>query len=415
MLEVEIHNFQSISREVVQLEGFTALVGRSNIGKSAVVRAVKAALTGASVENYVRHSHATCARLLKGNKKCKCFCHVRMESPGFRLVWEKGDAVNRYEFGVGEEQQEYTVVGKGAPEFLQDGFLPVKVGDSKEMLQFSDQFHPVFLLNQSGGVVADVLSDVARLDHINRAMSAVEKDRKDLASKVKLRKQDATTLQTKVDSFADLEDTLKAVADVEQRELQVNEAQGKADQLVGFAAGVRDLALQVKALMSVEKIEIPVCAEVVQKGQAFDRLGDFLAKVESKAAVVEALDGVEDVEIVSLAPLAEKKQAYDSLTDWLAVLRRYKVMLAGLKGVGDIELPPDYENLWEKFDRFQMVVGFLHSATTTRDAWRKLEGDFAAAGEELDAIKAKIDELGSVCPTCKQPVLAGHDDHDEVA
>jgi len=412
MLEVEVHNFQSISREVVQLEGFTALVGRSNIGKSAVVRAVKAAITGAPVDTYVRHNHSTCDRTLKGNKKCKCFCRVRMESPEFRLVWEKGDAVNRYEFGVGAEQQEYTVVGKGIPEFLEDGFLPVKVGDSKELLQISDQFKPIFLLDESGGVVADVLSDVARLDHINKATGLVEKDRKEASSKVKLRKQDADTLQTKVDSFEGLEGTLKMVADVGQQEQQVNIAQGKADQLVEFAADVRDLALQVRALMSVEKIEIPACGEVVQKGQAFDRLGNYIAKVESKAAVVEALDGVEDVEIVSLAPLAEKKQAYDSLTSWLEVFRRYKVMLTSLRGVEDIELPPDYENLWEKFDRFQVVIGYLHNATTTRDAWRKLEADMAKADEELAVIKAKIDKLGSVCPTCKQPILAGHDDHE---
>ena len=46
MLDVEIRNFQSIDHVHLRVEGFTALVGRSNIGKSAVVRAVKAALTG---------------------------------------------------------------------------------------------------------------------------------------------------------------------------------------------------------------------------------------------------------------------------------------------------------------------------------------------------------------------------------
>ena len=64
MTEVEVRNFQSVEHAVFRIEGFTALVGRSNIGKSALVRAVKAALTGATGTDFVRHG-GLCARRLK--------------------------------------------------------------------------------------------------------------------------------------------------------------------------------------------------------------------------------------------------------------------------------------------------------------------------------------------------------------
>src|SRR5277367_3768831 len=154
--EVEVTNFQSIEHAKFVIEGYTALVGRSNIGKSAIVRAVKAALTGASGTSFVRHG-PNCARRLKDAKKCQCKATVRIKREGFDLLWEKGDSDNRYTFNG----QVNDSVGQGTPTFLQAGFAPIKIGDDKELLQVADQFDPIFLLNKTGGAVADVLSDVA--------------------------------------------------------------------------------------------------------------------------------------------------------------------------------------------------------------------------------------------------------------
>ena len=62
MVHIEIRNFQAITHEVIEVRGFSALAGRSNIGKSTIIRAVKAALTGAPVDSYVRHS-SRCLRV----------------------------------------------------------------------------------------------------------------------------------------------------------------------------------------------------------------------------------------------------------------------------------------------------------------------------------------------------------------
>ena len=401
MLEVEIQNFQSIQREVVKIEGFTALVGRSNIGKSAVVRAVKAALTGAPVDTLVRHDPVTCERLLKGNKSCKCSCVVHIKTEGFDLLWEKGDKVNRYE----HNGQEYTVVGKGTPEFLRAGFEPVKVGDKSQLIQVSDQFHPVFLLDQSGGVVADVLSDVARLDHINTAMGYVEKDRREATAARKVREGDATQLKVKVAAFEGLDDTLKQVQEVEAQEAQVDAAQGKVDKLVGYWESVSGTARVVKALLAVEAIEVPSRAEVMAEGQRFEQLTRYVASVGLRTAGVTALEPVTAIEIPSVNSLSTQEHAFSELGVWLEIFRRYKVLLAGFRDIDAIVTDlPDYEELWTLFDRFQGAVRNLKRATIARDAWRKLQASVKEADEELAAIKAEAEELG-VCPTCSQPVL----------
>lgn len=123
MLDVEIRNFQSIEHVHVVIDGFTTLVGRSNLGKSAIVRAIKAALTGAPEETSVRHG-PKCEREVKGTKSCKCYCSVHIKTEGFDLLWEKGGDKNEYVFNGAKK----TAVGKGTPDFLDESFGVVKSG-----------------------------------------------------------------------------------------------------------------------------------------------------------------------------------------------------------------------------------------------------------------------------------------------
>jgi hypothetical protein len=175
MLLLEVSNFQSIEHAEVCVDGFTALVGRSNIGKSSVVRAAKSALNGVQGTAFVRHGPG-CLRRTKGAKNCKCFSTVKITGDGIDILWEKGDAVSRYVVN-GEI---FEAIPKGFPDFLKPGFTPVQVGDRSVSLQVADQFDPIFLLGETGTTVADVLGDVARLDSINTATRLAEKDRREV-------------------------------------------------------------------------------------------------------------------------------------------------------------------------------------------------------------------------------------------
>mgnify|MGYP001228451488 CR=1 FL=1 len=113
MIEVEVRDFQSIEHATIKIDGFTALVGRSNIGKSAFVRAVQACVTGAPVGAYVRHN-ALCPRKTRKAKECRCQCSVHIRAEQFDLLWEKGDFINRYTFNG----TVYDKANQGTPDFL---------------------------------------------------------------------------------------------------------------------------------------------------------------------------------------------------------------------------------------------------------------------------------------------------------
>jgi exonuclease SbcC len=215
MIELEITGFQSIERISLTVDRFTALVGRSNIGKSAIVRAVKAALTGAAGTDFVRHDPKTCSRVLKGNKKCKCKATVRMGFPEFSFLWEKGDSDNRYTVWRNGTEEVYDKLDRGTPEFLSPAFSPIKVGDSPHLINVGDQFEPIFLLGDPGSAVADVLSDVAKLDNLNAALRLVAKDKTACSSTLKVREVDSQAEMARLAGFAGLDANLIAISDLQ--------------------------------------------------------------------------------------------------------------------------------------------------------------------------------------------------------
>jgi len=397
MVEVEIHNFQSIAHSVVHIEGFTALVGRSNIGKSAVVRAVKAALTGAPADAFVRHG-PYCLRIVKGTKSCKCSCKVHIRAEGFDLLWEKGDDTNRYVFNG----KEYTAVSKGTPDFLKDGFALAKIGDTKELLQIADQFSPIFLLNQSGSAVADVLSDVARLDQINVATRLAEKDRKEAAAQRKVREKDVMDLKIRLSSFDGLDDVAHRVAEVEATEQRILSQRAKIDRLVELHTLTFGTAREVKALNEALKTPVPDSGPLQKRNGSFEQLGKFHSVLTEKQAAIDTLAPIETVKVPALVPFGQKHEAFATLDGWVAKLRTFKDFLTKWRSIDGLPLPL-VEPLIEALGRATRLASFATKYENLVKAQAALEASYKEAEAEERAVRAEQAKLG-VCPTCTQPL-----------
>lgn len=397
MLEVEVRNFQSIDAVNLKVEGFTALVGRSNIGKSALVRAVKAALTGAPVSSFVRHGKG-CLRKVKKAKTCKCFASVHLKTEGFDLLWEKGDAINRYTFnGVIYDKAE-----KGTPEFLSPAFLPVKVGDQQTLLQVADQFSAIFLLDQTGGTVADVLSDVARLDRINVAMRLAEKDRKEAVSTRKVREKDVTDLQTKLAAYDGLDAAVTKASEVQADLAAIESLAARVEQIDGFMASGSALGQRIKVLTAGAETPVPDPETLETQGDSVAQLEDWVDQLEEAETAVEALAGVDTIDLPEKAPLQAASKNLESMVKWhqqLVVFRDW------FNAVKPVEALPAFsaQHLTEartSLDRLQKWVSSLTSLTSSLKA---LQDEWEVVLKEEKEAHDEVETLG-VCPTCVQPL-----------
>lgn len=393
MVRIEIRNFQSIAHIVLEVDGFSALVGRSNIGKSAVVRAIKAALTGAPVDGYVRHS-LDCQRITKGAKSCKCFCSVHIKSDDLDLLWEKGDSVNQYHYNGSN----YTVVGRGTPDFLAQNFAPVKIGDEKEIIQVSDQFRPIFILDRSGTVVADVLSDVAKLDQINEATHSAEKDRKETASTRKVREQDVLSIQSSLLFYDGLDKIADQVVDLETFDCQTNDISIKVDQLERFIEIVFDLIRKVKNLEQANLITISSIDSIIVNGGAFIQLEKFIFSLESKVTATSLLEGADLVETPNIDPFLNLGLAYDKLIPWVLKSDLLNRFFSQFETFDSVTLPVLDTLIATKGNYFQLN-SWVTQVMETSQVVLGLKNDLEFANKDMTGVLEEFKSLG-VCYAC---------------
>lgn len=404
MVEVEIQNFQSIKHQSIVVDGFTVLVGRSNLGKSAFVRAIQYAVSGASGSDFVRH-RPECERR-KGRKKCKCFSTVRIKTSEMEIIWKKGDSVNSYDLkrAGDEDWSVYTKVGQGTPEFLYPEFAPVKVGsDGMETLQVSEQFNPIFLLNQSGTVVADVLSNVARLDDINVAMAAVAKDRKSEVLTRKLREKDIDSLGQRLKCYDGLDEALLDVGRVDSEYEAIQNARDSLAKLDSFLSRAKSLSLSVKGLrhaLAPQEPDKKALKGAVVRASLVHKLYDALS---TKAPVVRRLRGIDKVDLPDTQPVKTSMDRAVKIDRWIDRLREVKYRRDRWKCL-DVVMP-DVGPVKESLDRATVLDRLAEKESRLRQSLVKVEHSLSESEAERSNIVEEINGLG-ICPTCSQEIEA---------
>lgn len=450
MIEVEIRNFQSIAQASLKIEGYTVVTGRSNIGKSAIVRALSCALTGERGTDFVRHDPDSCPRILRGVKKCSCFSSVSLKFPdGSKVLWEKGDSVNQYTTWVNGEKSVYSKVGLSPelPPMLQ-GFSEVKVGDDKSLLQVADQWHPIFLLNHSGNVVADVLSDVAQLDDINTAMRMVTKDRKEAKSTRKVREKDIQTLEKDLQKYTGLDVTVEKaqglaalqrsvqgvshrLAAIEGYIVRATTTQGDLHQIkqalepslpegdlqeywarvsrvgrwyVNFSSASQTIASAERALAQ----PIPDFQEVESASNRLATVSKLHKDLATKLPVYKALSGVSGLTLPDVESLRSKADLLKAVCGWTDRLYEIKQAVSTQRSLEQLALEDrplaDARSLASRLETLDKLASLL----------TELDSTIAATSSELDIaekeesdILAEFEALGA-CPSCSQPISPGH-------
>jgi hypothetical protein len=403
-VEVEVQNFQSIEKQSICVQGFTALVGKSNIGKSAFVRALKSALTNPLGTDFVRHG-ASCVRRTKGAKSCKCFAQVHVKMPGFDLLWKKGDAVNCYVFNG----QTYDKPERGIPEFLsRSGFSPVRIGDEAGMIQVADQFFPIFLLNKPATAVAESISDVSRLNVINEAMKRAEKDRREVASTRKVREKDLADLAEKAAVYDDLDRDVAKVETVAARLGELETLNGRVVAMTRFHERLLLVAQTIRRLMQVERIFVP-SFEALSAAQAkFQAVQDLSVRFQQRYAAYQAIVWVEKlaVQVPEPEPMIEKRALLRRLDRWVDQLRGYRVAFEKLEAAS-AATPPDFAPLLAATKKAKDLARLAPRVAQLEKIVTRIEAEIATVEAEEKAILAELDALGA-CPTCARPYAEKH-------
>lgn len=190
-MKIHIKNFQSIEDASLEIpeKSFTCIVGQSNIGKSAIRRALECLVYNKSEVSYIRN----------GAKSCSV--DVTFDD-GTSIQWYRDKKTAGYII----DGEDFTKLAGSVPDVLLDkGFKELIINKDKYQVQIASQFNNLFLLNETGGKVTDMLSNLGNLNRIINSNKACQTDLKASKSKLNIRREDIVSAKEKLGSYNGLD------------------------------------------------------------------------------------------------------------------------------------------------------------------------------------------------------------------
>lgn len=176
-----VQDFQSLAVASMSFDGFNVLVGPSNSGKSAFLRAVRALVRNTFVPANVRQGESRALLLIYLN--------------GHIISAERGKSLSTYYL----EDDPYPKSGKSVPEDIVKVLkMPLIEGIDPS---FSFQFDRPFLLAESGATAATVIGSLTNVSVLHAAVREANRRRGEVTATLKVREKDRERLEALVESY----------------------------------------------------------------------------------------------------------------------------------------------------------------------------------------------------------------------
>jgi exonuclease SbcC len=412
---VLIENFQSHARtELLFGPGLNAILGPSDNGKSAILRAIRWAL-------YSEPRGADFVR--SGARECRVTVEM---SDGVEIVRElllnKAGTGGRNRYILrrpGEEPQVFEGFGAEVPlEIIKaHGMPPVILDkDKRVMLNLGTQLESPFLLAETGSLRARAVGRLLGVHVVDAADRSTQRDLKELRRQAKALQEQVESYAEKLLPYADLPEEEARLAKVERVMAVVTERLARRERLVELRQRwaqiqVEKQAVQAKlaGLSGVEEAEQRY-REAIARQHRWTRLATLalqlrriraertvcvgapprLAHVEAAAARLAQLEG-QRTRLVRLAGLRERLRAV------LRERQDLQVRLQRLAHLAEAELL--LERGRTKMERLGRLRSLHQSLVERRQMRARLAreiavlGDADAAMARLEALRPKIERL----------------------
>lgn len=406
MLErIEIKNYQSLSDIVIEPGKFTAIIGESNCGKSALIRALESMITNSAV------CGADWSCLPAGSNKT----HISMTLDGHMVEWIKGKNINNYAVD-GELLKN---VGRGCPDevthFLQ--MSEISIDGSKFLVNFDRQFDLPFLCDASGSMVAKILGEIT---NVNLLIAANKEANKEKTNKNKLkliREKDLIALREDKEQYAQLEskrkflEVLKASREKVQNKIEALEALVKIEKnLLIYSQSMKNSTVLIDNLkITLKGLETNLKA-LNDKLFALNVFSDITLKLEQLKVFMDKtydevahLRNIEDIEINRLFNMVDRYNKLIEIINNLVLttqkVKTSEVSLVKLNCINLIKLPD--------------ISSYLDSkrAIAQIDRTEKL---LSESRDKKDVVMVELDKRKTVlrdfikenplCPVCNKPL-----------
>lgn len=390
MIKVNIKNFQSIGNAEFVIDGFTAIIGKNNLGKSAVIRAIDAALSNQAGKEYIRH----------GTKSTE----VSLETKDLKIDWKKGD---KSTYTVNGES--FTSLNRSVPKPILDaGFRKIEIGDLKIGPLIAHQFEPLFIIDEPGSVATEVLSSVYNMDVYSTADDLCQKELRSIKSLTKTRETDKKALDADLEKYKDFDKLKGSVKALHSKDQACKALQAEIADLTRMTLELEKLSKSVKSLQSILAITIPSSSTQTRLIDDLQWVQSQITAITSIDSSIKSLERIQSVTIPGTPDIRPKIDELAAVESWGINLKNSATSLKEIQtihGVLDSSVPALINNL-EHFRQASETAGIINNLDKD---FRPLVDSIKEGKTQLERLNGELNPLLdeynkiTVCPFCGKP------------
>lgn len=389
-MKIHIVNFQSIEDVSFEIpeQSFTCIVGPSNIGKSAIRRALECLMYNNSDASFIRN----------GEKSCSIEVTF---GDGSVIKWYRDKKTAGYII----DGDDFTKLAGSVPDLLIDkGYKELLINKDKYQVQIASQFNNIFLLNETGGKVTEVLSNLGNLNRIIKSNKSCQTDLKLNKNRLSVRREDIISAKEKLKSYKGLDDQRQLVLDLKTHLKDIKETKDKIYIVKKIETSLNKSANIVKILRPAKEIEVTSFDLDLNK---VTNLNNLLKKITYTQKMVDSYESLKRVPDISLDISADNLKILKAILPKLTLYEKKQEHFAKLASIPKIEF-----NLKEEYDTYLNLITFnkkLEIAENKIALYKNLQGTLPSL-EDIDVSMLKrVSDLYKRVSETKDKVLSLRD------
>lgn len=326
--KIELHNFQSHEYTEIEFDrGLNVILGNSDVGKTAILRAIKWALYNEPKGDYF---------IRQGEKEVS----VKVTfSNGVVVERAKTPSKNSY-FLVDSSGNEMRFEGFGidVPKEITDVTnmykVPLDNSNNKTILNIAEQLDGPFLLNEQASLRASAIGRLIGVNYVDDALRNVVRDNKRTNQEIVELRKNRDDLKEQLDEFSYIKDYKEKYEKITRIRNKIKDLQDRLD-----------FCFKLKENLDKNKIELEEISNLVEKFKNLNKLEIIISNLENsllkKNNFENYFNKIEktDREIELINSNLNKLKSLDDLSLRVSKINENKNSLA------------IYENLYDKYKK----------------------------------------------------------------
>ena len=366
--EVQLINFQDHADTTIKFtNGINLIVGSSDAGKSAVLRAL----------NYVFHNS------MKGDSFIRvgtAECSVRIKfSDGIEVTRVKGGDVNSYILKDLEgNYNTYSKVGQTVPEPVRKALGEPPLDDKKKPISYADQMSSLFLVDLSPTDLPRTLSELTGIQNLQTAAEILQKNSRSFDRSIKDKNEKIEKLKVDLDQYSYVDKDLEKIQEIETNLKVMQDKNEKVKRSRSFIESNNEIAKEAKKIkesLAKDKIVLDLkdkFEDVNKKFELFSSAKTFYLTYAN--SVKEYKKKKSEVDVLMTFLSDENKNNFTSINNKLEKSTK-----------ADSYLQND-TNLLEQIEKYKTaVLAQQNKAKQLKDDLKKLKDELLASGNWCEA------------------------------